>query len=311
MTPLPNLATERAISPDGLRYRFALRRVVTWHDGQPFTAADVAFSLLRLREAHPARAHHLRQRRRGAHARSHSVEIVLSRPAPFLISAFAGAESPIVPRHVYEAIRPRRARASPDHRHRAVHAQGVGAGSHLLFERNPNYWDEGKPYLDRIVMRIITDPGARAAAFEAGEVDLGGNPVPARGPRPPARPAEARGRHHDLRLFRAPDPALLHLDTGVLQDLRVRRRWRTPSTSRHCWRRCISGTARSRRPRQRRASEVSRREPRAGAIRREAGRGSARRGRPPPRARRYPLPAPAHPQPVPGGAPTATSSARR
>ncbi|TGD99402.1 ABC transporter substrate-binding protein [Methylobacterium nonmethylotrophicum] len=69
-----------------LRYRFNLRRDVSWHDGQPFTAAAIAFSLLRLREAHQ-----LRQRPGGADA--HSVEIVLSRPAPFLISAFAGAES--------------------------------------------------------------------------------------------------------------------------------------------------------------------------------------------------------------------------
>ncbi len=64
-----------------------------------------------------------------------------------------------MPRHVYEAIRPEAS---------ASLAQTIGTGpfllkewvpgSHLLFERNPNYWDEGKPYLDRIVMRISGSP---------------------------------------------------------------------------------------------------------------------------------------------------------
>lgn len=49
-------------------------------------------------------------------------------------------------------------------------------GSHLIFDRNPDYWDPGKPYLDRIILRIITDPAARAVALETGEVDLGDNP---------------------------------------------------------------------------------------------------------------------------------------
>ncbi len=224
MTPLPNLATEWAISPDGLRYRFALRRGVAWHDGRPFTAADVAFSLLRLREAHPRGRITFANVAEVRTPDPHSVEIVLSRPAPFLISAFAGAESPIVPRHVYGAIRPEAS---------ASLAQTIGTGpfllkewvpgSHLLFERNPHYWDEGKPYLDRIVLRIITDPGARAAAFEAGEVDLGGNPVPlADLTRLRALPKLVVDT--TTYAYSGPQTQLFfNLDTGVLQDLRVRR----------------------------------------------------------------------------------------
>ena len=53
LKPLPQLATAWAISPDGLEYRFTLREGVTWHDGKPFTSADVAFSILRLKQAHP------------------------------------------------------------------------------------------------------------------------------------------------------------------------------------------------------------------------------------------------------------------
>jgi ABC-type transport system substrate-binding protein len=46
-------------------------------------------------------------------------------------------------------------------------------GSHIILERNPNYWDKGKPYVDQIAVRIIRDPNARSLAFRAGGLDLG------------------------------------------------------------------------------------------------------------------------------------------
>ncbi|MFM9616221.1 ABC transporter substrate-binding protein, partial [Streptomyces niveiscabiei] len=52
-------------------------------------------------------------------------------------------------------------------------------GSHIVYERNPTYWDKPKPYIDRLVVKFIPDAAARAVAFEAGTVDLGGEtPVP-------------------------------------------------------------------------------------------------------------------------------------
>jgi peptide/nickel transport system substrate-binding protein len=40
------------------------------------------------------------------------------------------------------------------------------------------YWDAPKPYLDRVILHVILDPAARAAALETGEIDIGANPVP-------------------------------------------------------------------------------------------------------------------------------------
>ena len=52
-------------------------------------------------------------------------------------------------------------------------------GEFIEFERNPDYWDEGKPYLDRLIFRVIPDAASRAAAFETGEVQYGPfDPVP-------------------------------------------------------------------------------------------------------------------------------------
>ena len=61
--PSPSLATEWTISPDGQTYTFKLRPNVKFHDGKPFTSADVAYSIQHAEEGPSARPQHLRQRR--------------------------------------------------------------------------------------------------------------------------------------------------------------------------------------------------------------------------------------------------------
>ncbi|MCO6418447.1 ABC transporter substrate-binding protein [Siccirubricoccus sp. KC 17139] len=174
LNPQPELATEWNVSPDGLRYVFRLRPGVKWHDGKDFTAADVAFSLLLLKQVHP--------RGRSTFANLTEVltpdpltaEVRLSRPAPYLIKALAGAEAPILPKHIYEGTD---AASNPNN------AAPIGTGpfifkewvrgSHVIYARNPNYWDAPKPYLDQLIIRFIPDAAARSAAFETGQVDLG------------------------------------------------------------------------------------------------------------------------------------------
>jgi hypothetical protein len=51
--PQPQLATAWSISPDGLEYRFTLRQGVKWHDGKDFNSADVAASILLMKQHHP------------------------------------------------------------------------------------------------------------------------------------------------------------------------------------------------------------------------------------------------------------------
>lgn len=179
LNPLPLLATDWAVSGDGLRYTFKLREGVKWHDGKPFTSDDVAFSIQRLKEAHPRGGITYQNLGTVETPDPHTAVIVLSKPAPYLITALSSSESPIVPRHIYEALPLQQGQT-------LATAIGTGPfklvewqpGSHLIFDRNPDYWDEGKPYLDRVILRIITDPAARAAALETGEVDIGANPVP-------------------------------------------------------------------------------------------------------------------------------------
>ena len=174
MTAQPQLATSWEVAPDGLTYTFKLRQGVKWHDGKDFTSADVAASLAILKQSHP------RGRSTFAHVTSvetpdaATVILRLDAPIPYLLKAFAAAESPIVPKHVYDGTDPftNRNNTAPI---------GTGPfrfvewarGSHVIYERNPEYWDQPRPYLDKLVVKFIPDAAARSAALESGEVDLG------------------------------------------------------------------------------------------------------------------------------------------
>ena len=180
LNPQPLLATQWSVSDDGLRYTFKLRKGVKWHDDKPFTSDDVAFSIKTLKDVHP----------RGRNTFLNLVDIetpdpltailVLSKPAPYLITALAASESPIVPRHLYEGTK---VAENP------VNLAPVGTGpfkfkewvrgSHIVYERNPDYWDQPRPYLDQLIVRFIPDAAARSIAIETGEIDLApSTPVP-------------------------------------------------------------------------------------------------------------------------------------
>ncbi|HEY0124514.1 MAG TPA: ABC transporter substrate-binding protein [Rhizobium sp.] len=228
LTPKPQLATEWSISADGLTYTFKLRPNVKWHDGKPFTSADVAYSIELLKQVHP--------RGRGTFANVTAVEtpdpltaiFKLSKPAPYLLTALYAAESPIVPKHVYENTKIADVPISPN----GSAPIGTGPfifkewvrGSHIILARNPDYWDAGKPYLDQIVVRFVPDGAARAAGFETGEFDLGGdNPIPlADLERIKALPnigIDARGYETKGDLTQL----IFNLDNEYLKDVRVRR----------------------------------------------------------------------------------------
>ncbi|KAA8996494.1 ABC transporter substrate-binding protein [Affinibrenneria salicis] len=174
LNPQPQLATAWEISPDGTRYTFHLRKGVKWHDGQDFTSADVAWSIELLKKVHPRGSSTFANVTAIETPDANTAVIVLSKPAPYLIKAFAAAESPIVPRHLYEG---KDALTNPNN------SAPIGTGpyvfdkwvrgSYVLYKRNPHYWDPARPYLDQLVVRFIPDAAARSLAFETGDAELG------------------------------------------------------------------------------------------------------------------------------------------
>jgi peptide/nickel transport system substrate-binding protein len=166
--------------PSGLAITFQLRPNVRWHDGLPFTSSDVAFSLMTLKQVHP--------RGRSTFANVSEVQtpdpltaiVRLSRPAPALIYALAGAESPMLPGHRYENRDPLSSvnETAPIGTGPYIFREWV-KGSHVALDRNPSYWSNPLPRVGGLLMRFIGKAAERVAAIENGSIDIApGTPVP-------------------------------------------------------------------------------------------------------------------------------------
>lgn len=168
--PIPHLAESWEVSDDGLVVTFNIRQGVKWHDGQPLTAEDVRFSI-ELAKASNTISGPTYSRVTSIEATDqHTVVLTLSEPSQALWSVLDGAKTQIVPAHLYKDSDPL---TNP------LNSNPVGSGpfrfkewvrgSHVTLERNPDYWDSGKPYLDEVTFRFIPDAGARAIALQTGE----------------------------------------------------------------------------------------------------------------------------------------------
>lgn len=175
LNPTPELATDWAWSEDGLTFTVNLRKGVAWHDGEPFTSADVAFSMMEVwKKVHPYGKAAYANVVAAETPDDHTVIFQLEKPAKYMTAIMFAYLSPVVPKHVYENTNIRDNPANE-------HPIGTGAfkfkewkrGQYITFEKNENYWKEGRPYLDQIVMRVISDIGARSVAFESNEVQVG------------------------------------------------------------------------------------------------------------------------------------------
>ena len=171
----PRLATAWEGSPDGRSIRVTLREGVAWHDGQPFTSADVAFSALQVWKP-------LQNLGREVFRHLEAVETPdprtavfrFSAPTPFgLIRNALPALTAVLPRHLYEgtdiAANPANARLVGTGPFRFIEHR---PGEFYRLERNPAYWARGRPALGGIVYRVLPDRAAVAAALEANEIQL-------------------------------------------------------------------------------------------------------------------------------------------
>ena len=172
--PQPSLARDFEMSPDGMRYTFHLRPDVTWHDGMPFTARDVAFSCgVMLPQLNP--------RSRGAfsHIREikavdrYTVRFEMKEPFNAFLLSLVASSAPMMPAHIYEGT---------DFRTNPYNFKPVGTGpfkfnrwargQFIHLTRNARYWQPGRPGMDGIYYRVCPTPEQRLVAMESGAVDL-------------------------------------------------------------------------------------------------------------------------------------------
>lgn len=174
LEPVPALARSWDISNDGTVYTFRLRSGVKWHDGKPFTSADVVFSLKEMLPATNAAAKQALAEVKTIEAPDDdTVVITLNRPVPFFLIQFPGQQMPIMPRHIYQGT---------DYANNPANAAPVGTGpfrmstwqrgSFVRIVRNEDYWNPELPYLDSITFRIMPDAASRGIALETGDVQV-------------------------------------------------------------------------------------------------------------------------------------------
>ena len=176
LKPIPGLAQSWSVSEDGRTVTFKLKEGVKFHDGKPFTSADVAFSVVDvLKKVHPRGVNTFRAVTAVETPDPLTAVFNLSEPAPYMLMALSSYESPMLPKHIY---------GSGDLANHPAANKPIGTGpfkfvewqrgQYMRFDRNPDYHKKGLPYLDRIVARFIADGGTRAATLETQEAQLAG-----------------------------------------------------------------------------------------------------------------------------------------
>ena len=174
----PELATEWSWSTDHKVLTMKLREGVKWHDGKPFTSADVQCTWDTITGKRDA------SWRKNSHKEwyvnlkevqvngPYEVKFVLGRPQPSFLSFLASGWSPVYPCHVDG---------------RVMRQKPIGTGPFKVAEfranesirlvKNTDYWKPGRPYLDGITYRIMPSTATRMLSFLSGEFDMTGTSV--------------------------------------------------------------------------------------------------------------------------------------
>jgi peptide/nickel transport system substrate-binding protein len=164
----PALA-ERWEAPDERTWIFYLRQGVKFHNGQELTAEDVVYSMpLQNAPPEPGVPHAFYPAIESVEALDdYTVKFNMTGPDPSIEGYLAwGRYSAIIPKDAYETWN--------------LVTEGVGTGpfkliqyvpnDRLEYERNPDFWKPGLPYLDRLTLKVLPDESARVAALRSGEI---------------------------------------------------------------------------------------------------------------------------------------------
>ena len=178
MSLVPDLAASYSVSDDGKIFRFLLKKNVTWHDGTPFTAADVIFTyntLLDPKTNTVRRSDYVIDGKAVEFIAINDYEVELRLPSPFapLLNRLTMG---IIAKHLFE---------DEDINTSALNRNPVGTGpfvfsrwesaQFVMLTRNDDYFD-APAKLSQILLKIIPDSNTGLLAFEKEEVLSSGIP---------------------------------------------------------------------------------------------------------------------------------------
>lgn len=179
MSPEPGLAESWETSADGLTWTFDVREGVTWSDGDPLTADDVAATYNRILDGGPESATW------GSYLAK--VETITAPDPTTLVLELREPNAvlpllpiPIVPEHVWGQVSEQEVKsypAEPSEDQPVVGSgpyrlvEGSAGGSTYVFEANPDYW-QASPRFDRVVFRVYQAEDPMVQALIKGEIDF-------------------------------------------------------------------------------------------------------------------------------------------
>ena len=165
---------------DGRTWRIQLRDGVRWHDGRPFTADDVVFTLRYYRDGTPNRwTHHVSDTPKLTTIEPLdrlSLRISCEQPCP-LFDRVTAAYLVILPSHLWHAVTQPHLFHGPLIGTGPYRVANLAAGRFVRLESNRDYFG-GTPRVDSIIISFIRNPATAFAALCAGELDLVVAPVP-------------------------------------------------------------------------------------------------------------------------------------
>jgi peptide/nickel transport system substrate-binding protein len=178
----PVLATEvpttqnGGITDGGKTITYHLRKGVKWQDGSDFTCADLQFTLQVINTANNGALH------TAIFQDMDKVDCPDPNTAVLKFKNFYAAWLTLFNGNYLAYIFPKNAGKPEDMKNWAFNRKPVGTGpfmvtefvtgDHITFVKNPNYWQPGKPYLDKIVVRIVPSSDVAMQLMKSGEADL-------------------------------------------------------------------------------------------------------------------------------------------
>ena len=214
---VPGLATEWEPNDDSTVWQFKLRPDVVWHDGKPFTAQDVIYTLQSWgNKKHIARSASTQMRLDELSAPDDlTLEIPLKGPNARLADSFTQQNNVIIQDGATDFTNP--IGTGP------FKLESFTVGERSLAVRNEDYWEEGKPYVDEWEDISISDNAARLNALLSGEIDMMSQIEPTQ--------AKANLESGEIQIIRAPSPTAIQVfymavDIPPFDDPKVRQAFR-------------------------------------------------------------------------------------
>lgn len=167
---IPSLATSWDVSADGLTWTFHLRHDVKFSNGRPMTAQDVVYTYSRMLDPKTGsgQKYLLGSTQSVTASDDYTVEFHLKTPNVALVTHLAANKAVGII-----------AKESVDNGTIATQPIGTGPfmitdfqpGNKVVLTKNPYYWQQGLPYLDKVEIRIITDESVRQTGLLTGDID--------------------------------------------------------------------------------------------------------------------------------------------